>query len=202
MAPSVHHVLHHIAFVGFGMMLTRVAKDAENRTAAAVNAFMFPMMFLSGTFFPCRDDAGVPSKVRQGSASLLCERGASGVDGIRGRHGCTEERRNHRGLRRRGVHRGYTDHQLGRGQLIAECPLMCSRWWATQRSRARVSTTHAKQANTPTPERSGASGSAPERIEKARLRSRIAQRAEQSGTRRCTTSRISQRVLAWSGVSL
>ena len=39
------------AFVGLGMMLTRVAKDAES-AAAAANAFMFPMMFLSGTFFP------------------------------------------------------------------------------------------------------------------------------------------------------
>jgi ABC-2 type transport system permease protein len=39
------------AFVGLGMILTRVAKEAES-AAAAANAFMFPMMFLSGTFFP------------------------------------------------------------------------------------------------------------------------------------------------------
>lgn len=44
-------VLDVFAFVGLGMMLTRVAKDAES-AAAAANAFMFPMMFLSGTFFP------------------------------------------------------------------------------------------------------------------------------------------------------
>ena len=33
------------------MILTRVAKEAES-AAAAANAVMFPMMFLSGTFFP------------------------------------------------------------------------------------------------------------------------------------------------------
>ena len=44
-------ILDAFAFVGLGMMLTRVATDAET-AAAAANAFMFPMMFLSGTFFP------------------------------------------------------------------------------------------------------------------------------------------------------
>jgi ABC-2 type transport system permease protein len=44
-------VLDVFAFVGLGMVLTRVAKEAES-AAAAANAFMFPMMFLSGTFFP------------------------------------------------------------------------------------------------------------------------------------------------------
>jgi ABC-2 type transport system permease protein len=39
------------AFVGIGMILTRVAKEAES-AAAASDAIMFPMMFLSGTFFP------------------------------------------------------------------------------------------------------------------------------------------------------
>ncbi len=44
-------VLAVFAFVGLGMILTRVAKDAES-AAAAANVLMFPMMFLSGTFFP------------------------------------------------------------------------------------------------------------------------------------------------------
>ena len=44
-------VLAVFAFVGLGMILTRVAKEAES-AAAAANAVMFPMMFLSGTFFP------------------------------------------------------------------------------------------------------------------------------------------------------
>jgi len=39
------------AFVGLGMILTRFAKEAES-AAAAADALMFPMMFLSGTFFP------------------------------------------------------------------------------------------------------------------------------------------------------
>lgn len=38
-------------FVGLGMILSRVAKEAES-AAAASDALMFPMMFLSGTFFP------------------------------------------------------------------------------------------------------------------------------------------------------
>jgi ABC-2 type transport system permease protein len=44
-------VLEVFAFGGIGMILARVAKDAESATAAA-NFIMFPMMFLSGSFFP------------------------------------------------------------------------------------------------------------------------------------------------------
>jgi ABC-2 type transport system permease protein len=44
-------VLDVFAFVGIGMILTRVAEEAES-AAAAANVIMFPMMFLSGTFFP------------------------------------------------------------------------------------------------------------------------------------------------------
>jgi ABC-2 type transport system permease protein len=44
-------VLAVFVFVGFGMILTPIAKEAESASAAA-NAFLFPMMFLSGTFFP------------------------------------------------------------------------------------------------------------------------------------------------------
>jgi ABC-2 type transport system permease protein len=39
------------AFVGIGMILTRFAREAESASAAA-NAISFPMMFLSGSFFP------------------------------------------------------------------------------------------------------------------------------------------------------
>lgn len=48
---GVFVVLDVFAFVGIGMLLARVAKEAES-AAAAANAIMFPMMFLSGTFFP------------------------------------------------------------------------------------------------------------------------------------------------------
>jgi ABC-2 type transport system permease protein len=44
-------VLDVFAFVGIGMILTRFAKEAES-AAAAANAITFPMMFLSGSFFP------------------------------------------------------------------------------------------------------------------------------------------------------
>jgi len=44
-------VLEVFAFGGIGMILTRVANEAESATAAA-NFIMFPMMFLAGSFFP------------------------------------------------------------------------------------------------------------------------------------------------------
>jgi ABC-2 type transport system permease protein len=44
-------VLDVFAFVGIGMILTRFATEAES-AAAAANAISFPMMFLSGSFFP------------------------------------------------------------------------------------------------------------------------------------------------------
>jgi len=44
-------LLDVFAFVGVGMILTRFVKDAQS-AAAAANAISFPMMFLSGTFFP------------------------------------------------------------------------------------------------------------------------------------------------------
>ena len=44
-------VLDVFAFVGVGMILTRFVREAQS-AAAAANAIMFPMMFLSGSFFP------------------------------------------------------------------------------------------------------------------------------------------------------
>lgn len=44
-------VLDVFTFVGIGMILTRIVKEAQSASAAA-NAIMFPMMFLSGSFFP------------------------------------------------------------------------------------------------------------------------------------------------------
>ncbi len=44
-------ILNVFAFSGIGMLITRFVKEAESAHAAA-NAIMFPMMFLSGTFFP------------------------------------------------------------------------------------------------------------------------------------------------------
>jgi ABC-2 type transport system permease protein len=43
-------VLDVFAFAGIGMLLTRFAKEADS-AFAAVNVIMFPMMFLSGSFF-------------------------------------------------------------------------------------------------------------------------------------------------------
>ncbi len=58
----VYIVLAVIAFVGIGMLLTPIAKEAES-AAAAANAFLFPMMFLSGTFFPVEMMPGFLQKV-------------------------------------------------------------------------------------------------------------------------------------------
>ena len=44
-------ILDVFAFGGIGMLIARFVKEAESAQAAA-NAVMFPMMFLSGTFFP------------------------------------------------------------------------------------------------------------------------------------------------------
>jgi len=44
-------LLDVIAFVGVGMILTRFVKEAQS-AAAAANSISFPMMFLSGSFFP------------------------------------------------------------------------------------------------------------------------------------------------------
>ena len=101
------------AFVGLGMILTRVAKEAES-AAAAANAFMFPMMFLSGTFFPVEMMPGFLQKFAKDTASLLCERGAPGIHGICGQHGRAEIRRGHRGFRRRGLRSRHNDNHIER----------------------------------------------------------------------------------------
>jgi ABC-2 type transport system permease protein len=44
-------VLDVFTFVGIGMILTRIVKEAQG-AAAAANAIIFPMMFLSGSFVP------------------------------------------------------------------------------------------------------------------------------------------------------
>lgn len=54
-----------VTFVGIGMMLTPLAKEAES-AAAAANAFLFPMMFLSGTFFPVEMMPGFLQTVARG----------------------------------------------------------------------------------------------------------------------------------------
>jgi len=58
-------VLAVFAFGGIGMILTRVANEAES-AAAAAHFLMFPTMFLSGEFLPPRDDAGLPADDREG----------------------------------------------------------------------------------------------------------------------------------------
>lgn len=59
---AVFITLEVFAFVGIGMILTPLAKEAES-AAAAANAFLFPMMFLSGTFFPVEMMPGFLQKV-------------------------------------------------------------------------------------------------------------------------------------------
>ena len=44
-------LLDVFTFVGIGMILTRFVKEAQS-AAAAANSISFPMMFLSGSFFP------------------------------------------------------------------------------------------------------------------------------------------------------
>jgi ABC-2 type transport system permease protein len=58
-------VLEVFAFGGIGMILTRVANEAESATAAA-NFIMFPMMFLSGSFFPLEMMPGFLQTIARG----------------------------------------------------------------------------------------------------------------------------------------
>jgi len=44
-------LLDVFSFVGIGMILTRFVKEAQS-AAAAANAISYPMMFLTGSFFP------------------------------------------------------------------------------------------------------------------------------------------------------
>lgn len=63
--PIVFIVLEVFAFGGLGMILTRVASEAESATAAA-NFIMFPMMFLSGSFFPLEMMPGFLQTIARG----------------------------------------------------------------------------------------------------------------------------------------
>ena len=55
-------LLDVFAFVGTGMILTRFVKDAQS-AAAAANAISYPMMFLSGSFFPIELMPGLLQKI-------------------------------------------------------------------------------------------------------------------------------------------
>jgi ABC-2 type transport system permease protein len=55
-------LLNVFAFVGIGMILTRFVKEAQS-AAAAANAISFPMMFLSGSFFPIELMPGFLQKI-------------------------------------------------------------------------------------------------------------------------------------------
>jgi ABC-2 type transport system permease protein len=55
-------LLDVFAFVGIGMILTRFVREAQS-AAAAANAISFPMMFLSGSFFPIELMPGFLQKI-------------------------------------------------------------------------------------------------------------------------------------------
>jgi ABC-2 type transport system permease protein len=55
-------LLNVFAFVGIGMILTRFVKESQS-AAAAANAISFPMMFLSGSFFPIELMPGFLQKI-------------------------------------------------------------------------------------------------------------------------------------------
>lgn len=55
-------LLDVFAFVGTGMILTRFVKEAQS-AAAASNAISYPMMFLSGSFFPIELMPGLLQKI-------------------------------------------------------------------------------------------------------------------------------------------
>ncbi len=107
-------LLEVFAFAGIGMILTRVAKEAESAMAAA-NAIMYPMMFLSGSFFPVEM---MPSFLQKIARILPLYYANEGLRACICRH---PDRvalfRDHRSVRGGGVRRGLHDHHMGRGQM-------------------------------------------------------------------------------------
>lgn len=62
---AVFILLEVFAFAGIGMLLTPLAREAESAGAVG-NAVLFPMMFLSGTFFPVEMMPGMLQRVARG----------------------------------------------------------------------------------------------------------------------------------------
>ena len=116
-------VLEVFAFGGIGMILTRVANEAESATAAA-NFIMFPMMFLSGSFFPLEMMPGFLQTIARILPLYYVNEGlrAAMAPGIRRQHGRAALRRDDRGVRGRGLRPGRQHHQVGRGHVKGTRP--------------------------------------------------------------------------------
>ena len=111
-------VLDVFTFVGIGMILTRIVKEAQS-AAAAANAIIFPMMFLSGSFFPIEMMPGFLQTFARILPLYYVNEGLRAsmvfVDNV----SRAEIRRGHRGRRGRSVYCGHQSDPMGRKRVIA-----------------------------------------------------------------------------------
>ena len=103
------------------MILTRVAHEAESATAAA-NFIMFPMMFLSGSFFPLEMMPGFLQTIARILPLYYVNEGLRAAmvlaDHARGAAGRRDDRR----VRGRGLRPGRQDHPVGGGRVTGSGP--------------------------------------------------------------------------------
>ena len=111
-------MLEVFAFGGIGMILTRVAKEAESATAAA-NFIMFPMMFLSGSFFPLELMPGFLQTIARILPLYYVNEGLRAAMVLADDMAALRYSAIDRGVRGRGLRPGHQDHQMGRGRVMA-----------------------------------------------------------------------------------
>ena len=123
-------VLEVFAFGGIGMILTRVANEAES-AAAAANFIMFPMMFLAGSFFPLEMMPGFLQTIARILPLYYVNEGLRASMVSVDNTAALALRRDDRDVRGRGLCLGCQHHQMGRGDVKG-----------TRRHRARCLTGH------------------------------------------------------------
>ena len=112
-------LLDVFAFVGIGMILTRFVKEAQS-AAAAANAISFPMMFLSGSFFPIELMPGFLQKIAKTLPLFYVNEGLRASMVFEDNMAALRSCRYHRCFCSRGLHPGDRSHQMGRGQMTAK----------------------------------------------------------------------------------
>ena len=112
-------VLDVFTFVGIGMILTRIVKEAQS-AAAAANAIIFPMMFLSGSFFPLEMMPRFLQTFARTLPLYYVNEGLRASMVFHDNADRTELLRDNRDFRGHGLHLGHNGHQMGRGQVIRQ----------------------------------------------------------------------------------
>ena len=111
-------LLDVFTFVGLGMILTRFVTEAQS-AAAAANAVVFPIMFLSGSFFPIEMMPGYLQTLAKTLPLYYVNEGLRASMVFDDHLTALQLRRGNRGFRGRGLRYGHHSHQMGRGQVRA-----------------------------------------------------------------------------------